>query len=253
MIVFPSSETTMDHLLIALVFLFGNAVDTAVGGGGGFLILPVLISLGVEPVVAVASMIAAFSGALVGGLFRLRSSEYFHFDKKHLLYMGMSCLGGALGVVLALDIPPETLKTLISVVLLDMLLLWSLPPRKNPLRIPFPEFFALLAFFCVGIYVGMVGSGGGLLFSFIFLFLTQKSLKNILSYRLLNALAINIVIVALYLWNGKVDFTIAGIGFLASLVGGYLGVHYFIKIPEKILKNLFILLALVSIIAMNVL
>ena len=237
----------IEYFLISLVFILGPAVDAAIGGGGGFFIVPALILLKVEPIVAVASMLVAFSGALIGGLIKLRKSEYFHFDKNHTSYILLAAVGGIIGVFVALDLDPGALKKIIALLLFVMLILWLLPKREKSLSLPFPKLIIPIAFFCTGIYFSVVGSGVAFLITFLFLFLTQKGLKDVLASRLITGLFLILVIAPFYIWNGKVDFTITVIGFFSALAGGYVGVHYFVKIPEKILRIVFTVVTLVSI------
>ena len=222
-------------------FFLANVFDITLGGGGGFVIIPVMMLKGYSIPVAVASTWFAYLGAIAMSTYELYKKQHFHFDWSVVPFIASCSFGAIFGGLFALRLDPEFLKNLAIYVLIGMLIIWSLPRKKINLKIPAviktPVLF--VAFFCTGIYEAMLGTGGGMILTLLLLLLTGKGLKTILSYRLVLSLFVGGVIVVTYLLHGVFDWNVALWGLVVGALGGYCGVHVFVRVPEVALKVLF--------------
>ncbi|MBT9313520.1 TSUP family transporter [Leptothoe kymatousa] len=163
--------------LVALLFVVAMAagcVDT-IAGGGGLIVLPTLLMVGVPPAVALATnKLQGSGGTLVASVY---------FARKQIVRLGdiqltvwMTFLGAVLGVWLVLQINSTALNAIIPFLLIAMGGYFALSPtlgttdqKQRLAHGPFAGFIAPL----LGFYDGFFGPGTGM-----FMVLSLVSLRG---------------------------------------------------------------------------
>lgn len=208
-----------------ILFAVGLAAGTlnVIAGGGSLLTIPVMIFLGLPPTVANGTNRIALIVQNVGAVWRFRSGGYLGRSWL-LLALPPAVLGGVVGTLAGVRIGEVAFERILALVLIAAAA-WTI---WHPLRPPEdgdpapPAGGAKLAyaggFFLIGLYGGFIQAGVG----FVILAVTSLAGMNLIRA---NALKVTIVLaylplsLALYAWNGKVDW----IWGLSLAVGNFLG------------------------------
>lgn len=227
---------------LALVgFLVGIIVGLTSTGGGAIL-TPALMFLGVPPAAAVGSdvLIASVMKLFGGGAYAIRRDV--HWPTVWRLALG-SVPGAVLGVVLLNQIPVELVDTYLRRGLGFVLLLAGVATllrifmanRALEGSLPSVPRTAFLGFL-IGVMVAMtsVGSGSLLLCALVLFFPLRPT--TLVGTDLVHALLLSSVATVGHLFSGRVDVAIA----LAVLIGGIpgvlLGARFAHAVPQRVLK-----------------
>lgn len=207
--------------LLVGVGLFAGTLNT-VAGGGSLVTLPALILLGLPPAVANASNrlgILVQSAVATRGL--LRSSA----PPPGLLGRAIAASAGAgLGAALALTLDPVTFRVVIAAVMVGMLGVLLLDPKRflepGPPRHPG---WVLLGFFLAGAYGGFLQAGVGILLLAVGTLLAGEDVARANTTKNLLVLVFTIPALAVFAARGVVDWAAGGYLAVGSAAGGWLG------------------------------
>lgn len=221
-------ETLTSSLLLFFVGLVAGTLNV-IAGGGSLLTLPVMIFLGLPPTVANGTNRVAILVQNVGASWsfyrrKLISKEWL------LLAVPPAVVGAVLGTLAAVRIGDMAFQRILAVVLVGAAA-WSVWRPVNPPEegAPLPPVggkrwgFAAL-FFLVGVYGGFIQAGVG----FVILAVTSAAALNLIRG---NALKVALILgftplaLALFAWNGKVDWAMGLALAAGNLTGAFVGVR----------------------------
>jgi len=232
---------------IPLGFVAG-VLGSIIGFGGGIIVVPVLLFLGIPPTVAASSsLFAAFSNATASSISysRQRRINYSLGLKLGLL----SIPGTIIGAYISSEITPPVFKILIAIVLIASSFYIFLNRRIQSKKINLSTkimIIAISASFFSGIISALFGIGGGIIFvplMVIAMGISMKFAAPTSHFILLFAAASGAIIHSLM---GHSDYTLAAFLAIGAFGGGLLGARLSIEIKEKWLK---ILISVVMIVA----
>ena len=204
------------------------AMLNVIAGGGSFLTLPILIFMGLPPVMANGTNRVGILTQNIAAVWSFRRDGVH--EKSWMLAGGIpSTLGAVLGTWAATRIADDTFKQILSALMIVMSLwtLWdpvrprhpsagapTIPPRIGPV--------VMAGFFLAGIYGGFVQAGVG----FLLLVVTTLAGYDLVRGNSLKVLCVLIstpLSLAIFAWQGQVSW-IHGIALAAgTFVGGFLG------------------------------
>lgn len=225
-----------------LLFLAGVAAGfvNVNAGGGSFITIPLLILLGGLP--ATAANGTNRIAILLQNLFAMKNFRRLGFrDLRQGLKLGVSATAGALiGSSIALEIPEETFKLILSSVMLLALAIILRPVRKVPSDhssevLAHPR-LQLLMFFFVGIYGGFIQAGTGYLVIF--------ALSMVGGLSLVKTNSLKIIIIAVYMLPSLAVFVLGGqVRWVPGLVlgcgtslGGWFGSSFAVRKGDRWIK-----------------
>lgn len=215
-----------------------------VAGGGSLLTLPLMIFLGLPPVVAngtnrigiIAQNIVAVSNFSRKGVFVFPFSLYAG---------GIAVLGSITGSLLAVKMDDQLFNRILSVVMVltGAAILFS--NKKTVSNIAIPEVknkaVSLIFFLFIGIYGGFIHVGIGFLMILILSRINHLSLKYANSIKVFVALLFSISSIIVFILNDAVNWNIGLVLAIGTSLGGYLGSHFTMKKSEKWIKYILIL------------
>ena len=240
----------MDAGTIAFICVAGfiaAAIDS-IAGGGGLISLPAIIAAGVPPHMALGTNKFASSSASLTSTIKFAASGKINF-KLARWQIPCTALGAALGVRTVLAIDERVLNGLIVVMVFAVALYTII--KKNfgahdrftgltPRNIAVGMVFA----FALGFYDGFFGPGTG---SFlIFLFISVYGFDFTIAAgngKILNFTS-NIVSLTLFAIGGKIVYLAAIPMALSMIAGAWVGTHIAIKNGARIIKPIFVTIAL---------
>ena len=159
--------TTTDILVLAIGGLVSGVMAGLLGIGGGVILVPLLVSLGNEPIKATATSSLAIVITSVSG--SIQNWRMGYFDLQKILYLGIPALITAqLGVFLAIKIPPYLLLALFGVLLVTNIYLVQLRRKllatentdKKSLNLSISR---IVTGGAGGLLAGLFGVGGGVI------------------------------------------------------------------------------------------
>lgn len=197
-----------------------------VAGGGSFLSLPILIFMGLPPVVANGTNRVGILSQNVAAVWSFRRDGVF--DKSWILAGGVpSTLGAVLGSWAATRIADDAFKQILSALMIVMSL-WTLWDPIRPKRRSLPGAAARLGpaaifgLFLAGIYGGFVQAGVG----FLLLVVTTLAGLDLVRGNSLKVLCVLIstpLSLAIFAWQGQVSWMHGVLLAAGTLVGGFMG------------------------------
>lgn len=226
-----------DWLGYAALFASGVAAGTlnVIAGGGSFLTLPVLIFLGLPPTVANATNRVGILTQNVGAVWGFHRYRVLAW-RWALAAAAPAVVGAVLGTWAALEVSDEAFRRLLAF-LMVAITLWSLldrsgrrvrvgpalgelPPRPSGRRL------AVLAagFFAVGVYGGFVQAGVGFLILAVTTFAGLDLVRGN-AIKVTTALLFTAISLAIFAWQGKVEWLPGAVLGAGNLAGGLAGVR----------------------------
>ena len=228
-------ESWTAFILLAGVGVVAGTLNV-LAGGGSFLTLPALIFLGLPPGVANATNRVAILLQNVGAVWSFKRSGVL--DRSALLWAAVPATLGALpGIWLALAISDRAFQRLLALLMVAVTLrtLWT--PRERPgspaadpqAAASGPRRSALgIGFFLTGLYGGFVQAGVG----FLLLATTTAAGLDLVrgnAVKVLSILCYTSVSVAIFAWQGRIEWplglSLAG----GNVIGGLIGAHLTVR------------------------
>nr|WP_239062279.1 sulfite exporter TauE/SafE family protein [Streptomyces sp. SID13031] len=248
----------MEHLAIIGAGL-GAGLLTSTVGVASLLSFPVLIALGIPPVVANASNTVGLIPAGLGGSlgYRRELREQPHITWFVVLTCAIGSIGGA---VLLLALPSDVFEAAVPwLILFTCLLVGAQPWISSWLRSrkpadhgprtklsPATTFFAALT----GVYGGYFGAGSGVMMMAVLSLGLDLELRIVNALKTLAILAANVVAGLIFVFVADLNYTAIGLLAAGSLIGGYTGSHIGRLLPPTLLRILIVLAGITAAVTM---
>ncbi|WP_313816147.1 sulfite exporter TauE/SafE family protein [Citricoccus sp.] len=240
-------------LAILAAGLGGGLVVTAIGAGS-LVTFPVLLAVGLPPVVAnVSNTIGLVPGNITG------TWGYRHeLAGRRGLVLGVAAttaVGAVAGALLLLSLPPEAFSRLAPwLILLAATLVGVQPvvsgslrrralrrgdtPRGPRSRLPAPLAWVSAA---IGVYGGYFGAGQGVMLVACLALGLRERLQTVNALKNVAVLAANVVAALIFVWIAPVDWAAVGLLAIGSVVGGWLGALIGRRLPGPVFRVLVVL------------
>jgi len=222
--------------LISIAFVAGFI--SAIAGGGGMIILPILMAVGLPPLNALATTkIQGFAGVLSS------TSSYYKRGfidinrlKPALIFAAIASL---IGVILVHYINTEYLSHAIPVLLilvsLYMLLHKNQPDAEVPAKLSDKSFNRVVGT-TAGFYIGLFGPGIGSMLIVAFRSLRGDKLTNAVANAKPIIIAANLVATIAFAVSGEVWWGLGISMAVTQFIAAKLGTRFAIKNGKKIIK-----------------
>jgi hypothetical protein len=222
--------------LLGLAAFAAGVVDS-IGGGGGLITLPALLSVGMLPHQALATN----KGQAVFGAVTSFASFYRRggIDKKRAPWaFVLGFIGSLAGAALLLAVRPEPLKPMVLVLLFGAAVLVLLPKSRLP-RLSMAQ--PLLAFvplgLALGVYDGFFGPGVGTMLIVGNLLLFGDSLTQASGNAKVSNLASNAASLILFASRGTIDWRVAAVMAGCNALGAAMGVRLALRVGDKLVRG----------------
>src|SRR4051794_5956367 len=233
---------------MAAIFLAGMAAGTinTVVGSGTLITFPTLLAFGVPPVTAnVSNTLGLVPGSLSGAIGYRRELAG---QRPRLIRLGSaSVLGGVSGAILLLVLPADAFGAIVPVLIGLGCLLVVLQPaisrrvaaRAESRGLTRPEHGASWVWVMVyltGVYGGYFGAAQGvLLMAVLGIGLTETMQRNNATKNVL-ALLVNLVAAVVFVFVAHIDWAVAGLIAVGSVIGGQIGATVGRRLPPWALR-----------------
>ncbi|MDJ0315712.1 sulfite exporter TauE/SafE family protein [Arthrobacter antibioticus] len=245
----------LESFFILLGGLWAGTINTVVGSGT-LVTFPILIALGIAPVMAVVSNAMGLIAGGVSGTWGYRL-ELRGMGPNLVRLMPASVLGGITGAYLLLHLPEEVFHVVAPVLIVFALALVIFQPRLqaavkarrgNATSVRSHDALMVALVFLAGVYGGyFVAAQGVLLVAILGIFMSgtlqnANAVKNVLS------LSVNVIAAISYLLFApeKIIWIVVGLIAVSSLIGGFVGAKIGRRLPPVVLRTVIVVLGLVA-------
>lgn len=245
-------ELTLQMVLFICAAGFLAAAVDSIAGGGGMISLPAIIASGVPPHLALGTNKFASTFASFTSTMKFATSGKINFK---LIKYQVPCtiLGAALGVRTVLAIDERFLQILIVVMIFAVAIYTTIKKdfgqhdRFKGLTRTNVSMGMVFAF-ALGFYDGFFGPGTGSFLIFLFISVFGFDFTSAAGNgKILNFVS-NIVSLILFAIGGKIIYLVGIPMAISMIAGAYVGTHIAIKNGPKVIKPIFITIALALIV-----
>lgn len=210
-------------------------VVNVMAGGGGMIVLPVLMALGLPADVANGTYrLSVVTQSLAGAAALRRENK---LDTRSIVPILIpTMLGAILGALLATWVPRDVLKPILLVTMVSMAALiafrkQTLLPSEGPAMMPSEVPRSYIGLFLSGVYGGFIQAGVGFLLLGVLVGTLRHDLIAGNALKLVVTLAFGTVALGIFAWAGLVSWAPAVVLAVASIVGARLGVRLMLRVP----------------------
>jgi uncharacterized membrane protein YfcA len=244
--------TFLEALAVLLAGVGAGTINVVVGSGT-LITFPILLTVGYPPVVAnVSNTIGLVPGSLSGVIgYRRELATQRH----RLLHLSLASLvGGIIGAIALLELPPEAFEAIVPVFIVIALVLILLQPRlakRLAARRPVghrPGPVTTAAVVGTGIYGGYFGAAQGILLLGILGLSLPEDLQTVNAIKNLLAMLVNLVSGIVFIFVADVAWEAAALVAVGSMFGGALGARYGRRLPPTMLRVIIVIVGTVAIV-----
>jgi uncharacterized protein len=246
---------------MVLVALAGVAAGTinAVVGSGTLITFPTLLAFGVPPVTAnVSNNVGLVPGSLSGAIGYRRELAG---QRARLMRLGVaSLLGGTLGALLLLWLPSSAFDAIVPALILLGVVLVIFGPRiqrgvaaRAEARGGIPDhgvWWVWPAVAAAGVYGGYFGAAQGVLLMAILGIGVADTMQRHTATKNVLAFIVNLVAAVVFIAVADIDWVVAGLIALGSVVGGQLGATVGRRLPPALMRGVIAVVGLTALAVM---
>jgi uncharacterized membrane protein YfcA len=233
----------------------GAGILTSTVGVASLLSFPVLVAVGLPPVVANASNTIGMAPAGLSGSFGYRRELREH-PRITFLVLLLCAAGSVAGAVLLLALPPDVFEAVVPWLILMTSILVGIQPLVNKqLRkrrgvdaadrlqmSPMTAFCTILT----GVYGGYFGAGSGVMMVAVLGFGLDLELRVVNAVKTVAVMAANVVATVIFLFLAELDWVAIGLLASGSVVGGYVGAHIGRRLPAGVFRTLIVVVGVTA-------
>ena len=240
-------------LLVLVAGAFAGTINTVVGSGT-LVTFPVLLAVGYSPVVANVSNTLGLVPGSVSGAIGYR--EELAGQRTRVLTLGSaSVLGGIVGAILLLSLPPDAFEAIVPVLIALALILVIVQPRVSRMlaerreRVR-PHGGPLLwtGVFGTGIYGGYFGAAQGVILLALTGIAIPEDLQRLNALKNVLAALVNGVAAVIFIFFASVAWLPAVLLAVGSAAGGQLGAKVGRRLSPPVLRGLIVVVGIAAIV-----
>lgn len=245
--------TPTSLLLATLAAALGSAINS-IAGGGTLVTFPMIVALGVNPLVANATSAVALWPGAFGSLWGYRSE--LRGGRAWVIGFALpSLVGGAAGALLLLATGADRFARIVPFLVLGATVLFMVHgPLIRALRgagagraaPTAPPWWFVLAQIGVGTYGGYFGAGAGILMLAVLGFVGLTNIHQMNGLKNWGGLCINLMAAGLFAFNGIVLWPLALAMTVGSLLGGYGGARLARRVGQPMVRRAVVVIGLAA-------
>ena len=231
------------YIILFFVALIASAID-AIAGGGGLLVVPTMLLLGMNPLVTLGTN-------KLQSCFGTATSSFNYYkngllkEKNIYFLISLSFIGSLIGTLLVSQLSNELLANLIPILLISaaIFLILNKGNRLNISKSLIIAFTPLILI--IGFYDGFFGPGTGTFFVLTFLIIKGRNLMEATAATKVLNFTSNFASYIVFQTKGFVIIELALIMAIAQIIGAYVGSKLAIKNGEKFVRPVIVLISIV--------
>jgi uncharacterized protein len=238
---------TVAKLLVLVAVFFITSLVSVVTGSTSLITVPVLIAVGIETHVAIATNMLALTFLSAGGSIPFIGKGIIHRQGLPL-FIGLTVVGSTMGAVLVLRVPARAVQlTLAGAMIVATGVLLVRPDfesRKIAPRTGGWKFSGHAATFLLAVYGGSFSGGYVTMLTAAFVFFFGMSLlESVATTKVVNFFSSAVATIVFFL-RGAVDWKLGIVLGLVMFFGALAGSHISMKVSPTWLRRIFIVAVL---------
>jgi len=232
------------------LILFGvgalAGVINVMAGGGSTLTLPALIFLGLDGVTANGTNRVAIVVQDVFATLSFRREKVSRF-RQSLLFAVSALPGAVLGAVVAVRLSDAWFQRILGILMVGIVISMLLPRSEAKGTTPegIRSAWIYPALFGIGFYGGFIQVGVGFLFMAAFYHLLKMNLVYVNMHKALVILLYTIPALAIFAWNGHVDWAL-GLSLAAgNALGGWWAARLAVRRGDRVIRYVLVVAVLI--------
>ena len=230
------------YIILFFVALIASAID-AIAGGGGLLVVPTMLLLGMNPLVTLGTN-------KLQSCFGTATSSFNYYkngllkEKNIYFLISLSFIGSLIGTLLVSQLSNELLANLIPILLISaaIFLILNKGNRLNISKSLMIAFTPLILI--IGFYDGFFGPGTGTFFVLTFLIIKERNLMEATAATKVLNFTSNFASYIVFQTKGFVIIELALIMAIAQIIGAYVGSKLAIQNGEKFVRPVIVLISI---------
>ncbi|WP_072718647.1 sulfite exporter TauE/SafE family protein [Planktothrix tepida] len=239
---------TFFPLSILILVFFLTGIISVVTGCTSLITVPVMLQMGIEPDIAIATNMLALTFLSLGGTIPFIKEKKLNTQRLPSLIL-LTILGSILGAFLVFTISKNTLSLIISLLMVAIAIFVFLNPETGIKPHPEPasklsENLGYLGTFLLGIYGGFFSGGYVTLLtaSYVMLF-HQTFIEAVATTKVINIFS-SLVATLIFTAHGIVNYPLGIVLSLTMFMGGILGAKIALNMSNLWIKRLFMVTVL---------
>jgi uncharacterized protein len=230
--------------LITLVLVFFlTSVVSVVTGSTSLITVPVMITMGIEPHIAIATNMLALTLMSVGGSLPFLGKGTIRWDRLPVSIF-LTIIGSTVGAVCLLSVPMRMLRIIVGAAMIAVLS-FSIRDRQFGVATNLPEHSRTGAVagygvtFLLGIYGGFFSGGYVTLLTSTFVALLGMSfLQAVATTKVVNVFSSGVASLVFF-WRGTIDLKLGFVLGIAMFLGGLVGGRLALQLNGLWLRRIF--------------
>jgi len=230
----------MDYAIALVGAVLAGAVNTLSGNGSAITLtilmellgLPANVANGTNRVGVLGNGFAASLGFQRAGRLAVKKEE--RKEMTHVVVI--TTLGAVLGIYLSLIISNEAYRAVFRYLLIVMLIVVLVKPKRwlvaSEGRPVLPQWVSIPLYFALGIYGGFIQMGMGVFFLAIMVLVARYEIIQANVIKALVVTAYTLIAVAIFSWQGLIDWPIGLLMAAGQMIGGYLTARFASQHPK---------------------
>lgn len=220
----------LDYALVGFAAVAAGAIN-ALAGGGTLITFPTLLALGVPPITANVTNTVALCPGFIGGILA-QLKDLRGQRRRFWTFLGVSALGGVAGSILLLRTGERIFMELVPFLILSASCLlavqgfvraWLVRRSVKARTAPGSETLAVVLVGMASIYGGYFGVAMSVVVLSLLGVLVDDNLTRLNAIKQAVAFGANGAAAVLFIFSGRVEWTIALVMAMGALIGGTLG------------------------------
>lgn len=235
-------------VILIITGLLAGFINT-VAGGGSLISLPVLIFLGLPPVVANGTNRIALFLQNISAITGFKSKGVFVFPFS--LWVAISALfGSILGAMISVELDGRTFERILAIVMVGVVLLTIFKPGQSNSGVtertkPRDQIIAIIAFFFVGIYGGFIQAGVGFIILGSLTFINRFSLVKANSIKVFVVFVYTIAAIAVFIIEDKINWVYGLVLAIGNITGAWVGSRWSVDKGDKWIRRVLVIVVTV--------
>jgi uncharacterized protein len=228
-------------VLISIFFL--TSVVSVVTGSTSLITVPLMIAMGIEPHVAVATNMMALIFMSAGG--SLPFARKGVIERRLLpVSIGLTVVGSGIGALLLIRIPTRALQLTIVVAMIAVAVFSLLKRGNGSTELPVSDNRTITGYvitFALAVYGGFFSGGYVTMLTAVFVvFFGLTFLRSVATTKVINIFS-SAVAMAVFAWRGIVDYKLGIVLGMTMFVGALIGGQVALRLPAVWLRWVFLI------------
>jgi uncharacterized membrane protein YfcA len=236
-------------LLILIGVFFVTSLVSVATGSTSLITVPVMIALGIETHVAIATNMLALTLMSAGGSLAFIGKQTIHRKRLPLLLV-LTVVGSTIGAIVMLRVPVRAMQLTVAAAMIAATISWLIKPDFGLARVETAPsrtvtFAGYAITFLLAIYGGFFSGGYVTILTAAFVFFFGMTfLESIATTKVVNFFSSGVATLV-FLWRGVVNLKLGLLLGVTMFVGALLGSRISMKLSAAMLRWIFVGVVLV--------